>query len=70
MFKLLQGANMEPVDVCMRRQKWGWIVHTLRKNEKCIARKAMEWKPLISAGRLTGRSRETWRRSSIKVGMS
>ena len=54
---------MEPVDVRMRRQKWGWIGHTLRKDEKCIARKAMEWNPLISAGRLPGRPRETWRRT-------
>ena len=29
--ELLQRANMEPVDVRMRRQKWGWIGHTLRK---------------------------------------
>ena len=39
----------------MRRQKWGWIGHTLRTDEKCIARKAKEWNPLISAGRLSGR---------------
>ena len=54
---------MEPVDVRMRCQKWGWIGHTLRKDEKCIARKAMEWNPLISAGRLPERPRETWRRT-------
>ena len=54
---------MEHVDVRMRRQQWGWIGHTLCKDEKCIARKAMEWNPLISAGRLPGRPRETWRRT-------
>ena len=61
----LQRANME----CMRRmvpmisQKWEWIGHTLRKDEKYIARKAMKWNHLISAGRLPGRPRETWRRT-------
>ena len=52
---------MEPVDVRMRRQKWG--EHTLCKDEKCIARKAMQWNTLNSAGRLPGRPRETWRRT-------
>ena len=33
------------------------------KFEKYIARKAMEGNPLISAGRLPGRPRETWRRT-------
>ena len=31
--------------------------------EKCIARKAMEWNPLISAERLPGRPRETCKRT-------
>ena len=35
--------------------------HTLRKDEKCIARKAMQWNRLIIAGRLP--HRETWRRT-------
>ena len=33
------------------------------QDEKCIARKAMEWNPIISAGRLLGRPRETCRRT-------
>ena len=67
---------MKPVDVRMRRQKWEWIGHTLREDEKCIARKAMEWNPLIRTGRLPGRPRKheeellfVTRRSSVKVGM-
>ena len=56
-------ANMESVDVRMRRQKWRWIGHILRKDEKYIARKTMEWNPLIRAERLPGRPRETWRRT-------
>ena len=59
---------MEPVDVRLRCQKWRWIGHTLRKDEKCIARKAMEWNTLISAGfnQLPGRPRETCRRTAAR----
>ena len=59
--ELLQLAKMEPVDSLIRRQKWRWIGHTLRKDDSCIAKKAMEWNP-VSAGSLPrGRPRETWR---------
>ena len=58
---LLQTAN--PLDVHMRRQKWWWIGHTLRKDEKCIVRKATKRNLLISARRLPGRPRKTWRRT-------
>ena len=54
---------METVDVRLKRQKWGCIGHTLRKDEKCIARKAMEWNLVISAGSPPGRPRDTRRRT-------
>ena len=54
---------MQPVDVRMRRQKWGWIAHSLLKDDKYIARKDMECNALISAGSLPGRSRETCRKT-------
>ena len=51
--ELVQRTNMEPVHVRKRRQKWGCIGHILRKDKKCNARKAMEWKSLISGGKAT-----------------
>ena len=33
---LIQIANMESVDVCMRHQRWGWIGRTLRKEKLWI----------------------------------
>ena len=59
--ELLQMANMEPVDICIRRQKWRWIGHTLRKDDDCIAKKAMEWNPVAAGSLRRGRPRETWR---------
>ena len=31
-------AAIHPIDSIIKRQKWGWIGHTLRKDEQCIAR--------------------------------
>ena len=65
--ELLHRVNKELVDIRVRRLKWGWIGPTLCKDEKCIARKVMEWNPLISSGRLPGRSLETCRRMVARV---
>ena len=59
--ELLRLANMEPVNIMIRRQKWRWIGHTLRKDDSCIAKKAMEWNPVAATGRSRGRPPETWR---------
>ena len=39
--ELLQRSEIEPVEIRIRRQKWAWIGHTLRKDEDTIARMAM-----------------------------
>ena len=44
----------------IRRHKWGWIGHTLRKDEPSVARQAMQWNPLDGIGRKKGRPCETW----------
>ena len=49
------------MDVHMRRQKWRWFGHSLRKDEKCIARKAME--PFNQCRKATCQAREAWRRT-------
>ena len=42
------------------RRRWRWIGHTLRKDDRCIARKSLEWNP--QGSRTTGRPQSTWRR--------
>lgn len=49
------------------RRKWGWIGHTLRKNEDDIARQAMSWNP--PGKRKAGRQFSTWRRTVEKEAM-
>ena len=39
-------ADMQQIDVIIRKHKWGWIGHTLRKNESSVARQAMQWNRL------------------------
>ena len=39
--ELQRRADMEPIDTWIRRQKWRWIGHTLRKDDNCIAKKAL-----------------------------
>jgi len=45
----------------IRRQKWNWIGHTLRKGHETIEREALDWNP--QAKRRRGRPRHTWQRT-------
>ena len=47
-------ADMKLIDVTIRRHKWGWIGHTLRKDESLVARQAMQWSPLDGIGKKRG----------------
>ena len=60
---MLQRAEIEPVQMRIRRQKRAWIGHILRKDEDNIARMAMEWNPFDGLGRARGGQWQTWRRA-------
>ena len=47
----------------IKRHKWGWNGHTLRKDESSVDRKAMELNPLDGIGRRNGRPCVMWRRT-------
>ena len=51
---LLKIADMQQIDVIIKRHKWGRIGHIL-KVESSVARQAMEWNPLDGIGRKKGR---------------
>ena len=59
---LLKMADMQQIDVIIKRHIWGWIGHTLRKDESSVARQAMQWNPLDGIIK-KGRPCETWRRT-------
>ena len=49
-----------PVEIEIKRRKWRWIGHTLRKPTTSITRQALTWNP--QGKRKRGRPRNTWRR--------
>jgi hypothetical protein len=48
----------------VRKRKYEWIVHTLRKDYEEIPKAALQWIP--QGVRKRGRSKNSWRRSAIK----
>ncbi|XP_078580636.1 uncharacterized protein LOC144864435 [Branchiostoma floridae x Branchiostoma japonicum] len=61
---LLEKTGQEPVEVTIRRRKWRWIGHTLRKPPPSITRAVLEWNP--QGKRRRGRPRLSWRRGVMK----
>ena len=49
------------VSIQVKRRKWKWIGHTLRKGNETIEREALDWNP--QEKRRRGRPKQTWRRS-------
>ena len=49
-------TNQLPVEIEIKRRKWRWIGHVLRKPTSSITRQALTWK------RKRGRPRNTWSR--------
>ena len=45
----------------IKRRRWRWIGHTLRRPKPCIPREAMQWSPQGERDRK--RPRETWQRA-------
>jgi len=53
----------EEIEMSMqiKRRKWKWIGHRLRKGNEAIEREALDWNP--QGKRRRGRPRHTWRRT-------
>ena len=60
---LWERTRQQPIALEIRRRKWRWIGHTLRKDQSNITRQALEWNP--QGKRKRGRPKQTWRRSLI-----
>ena len=56
---VLRRAEIEPVEIRIRRQKWAWIGHSLCKDEDSIAGMAMEWKLFDGLRRAPGEQCQT-----------
>ncbi|BFZ13369.1 hypothetical protein BsWGS_16408 [Bradybaena similaris] len=58
--RLWERTNQLQVEEEIRRRRWRWIGHTLRKPPNNITRQALKWNP--QGDRKRGRPRNTWRR--------
>ena len=57
---LYERTGQQQMEHQLRRRKWRWIGHTLRKPPGSIARSSLRWNP--QGQRTPGRPRITWRR--------
>ncbi|VDP20704.1 unnamed protein product [Schistosoma margrebowiei] len=42
---LWERTNQLPAEEEIRKRRWKWIRHTLRKSSNCITRQALTWNP-------------------------
>ena len=61
---LWKVTGQEDINVAVRKRKFRWIGHTLRKEDGEIRKAALLWNP--QGNRKRGRPRNSWRRSVIK----
>ncbi|VDO52592.1 unnamed protein product [Schistosoma margrebowiei] len=57
---LWEKTNQFPAEQEIRKRRWKWIGHTLRKSSNCITRQALTWNP--EGKRKRGRPKNTLRR--------
>ena len=48
----------------VRKRKWAWVGHTLRRPSNSITRQALHWNP--QGKRKRGRPKNSWRRDTEK----
>ena len=59
--ELWRITQQKPIGNHLKRRKWNWIAHTLRKEIGAIEKTALDWNP--QGYRRRGRPRRTWRRT-------
>jgi len=59
--ELWRRTEETEISIQIKRRKWNWIGHTLRKGNEVIEREALDWNP--QGKRRRGRPKQTWRRS-------
>ena len=62
---LWKVTGQEDINLEIRKRKFRWIGHTLKKEDGEVPKAALLWKP--QGNRKRGRPKNSWRRSVIKV---
>jgi hypothetical protein len=58
--ELWRRTEENEISMQIKRQKWKWIGHTLRKGNEAAEREALDWNPQGKWKR--GRPKQMWRR--------
>jgi hypothetical protein len=61
---LWETTGETPVEFQIKKRKWKWIGHSIRKDENAVERIALDWNP--QGTRKRGRPKKTWRRSVME----
>ena len=59
--ELWRITKQKPIEIQIKRRKWNWIGHTLRKEEGAIEKTALDWNP--QGYRRRGKPKRMWRRT-------
>ena len=60
--ELWKITKQKGIEIQIKRRKWNWIGHTLRKEAEEIEKSALDWYP--QGYRRRGRPKRTWRRTT------
>ncbi|CAH8573520.1 unnamed protein product [Schistosoma curassoni] len=61
-----ERTNQLPVEEEIRKRRWKWIEHTLRKSPNCISRQSLTWNP---EGKRKRRRLKNTLRQEVEAGM-
>jgi hypothetical protein len=61
---LWETTGEKPIELQIKKRKWKWIGHTIRKDENAVERIVLDWNP--QGTRKRGRPKKTWRRSVME----
>jgi hypothetical protein len=63
--ELWEATGEKPVALQIKKRKWRWIGHTLRKNDGSTEKQALDWNP--QRVRRRGRLKQTWKRTVVEA---
>jgi hypothetical protein len=62
--ELWEATAEKPVALQIKKRKWRWIGHTLRKDDGSIEKQVPDWNPQGVSRR--GRPKQTWKRTVVE----
>jgi hypothetical protein len=61
---LWEKTGENPIELQIKKRKWKWIGHTIRKDQNVVERIVLDWNP--QGTRKRGRPKKTWKRSVVE----